>query len=212
MEGSVDSILLAAVALMFAGLEWTFDTDRVGGLPSGWQARGGDPVGIYRIEVDADGNRYLAARSRGSDVQLGIAFTAKPTEFPIMSWRWRVWELPGKADERALKTMDSAAAVYAAFGSRLFPRVLKYVWSTSAPAGASFRHPSSDRMVIIVVASGENELGRWHAVSRNIVDDYRSVFGTNPGNLITLGIKTDSDSTGTLSRADYDDLRLDRRE
>jgi hypothetical protein len=67
-------------------------------------------------------------------------------------------------------------------------------------------------MVIIVVASGENELGRWHAVSRNIVDDYRSVFGTNPGNLITLGIKTDSDSTGTLSRADYDDLRLDRRE
>jgi Protein of unknown function (DUF3047) len=211
MEGSVDSILLAAVALMFAGLEWTFDTDRVGGLPSGWQARGGDPVGIYRIEVDADGNRYLAARSRGSDVQLGIAFTAKPTEFPIMSWRWRVWELPGKADERALKTMDSAAAVYAAFGSRLFPRVLKYVWSTSAPAGASFRHPSSDRMVIIVVASGEN-VGRWHAVSRNIVDDYRSVFGTNPGNLITLGIKTDSDSTGTLSRADYDDLRLDRRE
>lgn len=208
----MDSILLAAVALMFAGLEWTFDTDRVGGLPSGWQARGGDPVGIYRIEVDADGNRYLAARSRGSDVQLGIAFTAKPTEFPIMSWRWRVWELPGKADERALKTMDSAAAVYAAFGSRLFPRVLKYVWSTSAPAGASFRHPSSDRMVIIVVASGENELGRWHAVSRNIVDDYRSVFGTNPGNLITLGIKTDSDSTGTLSRADYDDLRLDRRE
>ena len=208
----MDSILLAAVALMFAGLEWTFDTDRVGGLPSGWHARGGDPVGIYRIEVDADGNRYLAARSRGSDVQLGIAFTAKPTEFPIMSWRWRVWQLPGKADERALKTMDSAAAVYAAFGSRLFPRVLKYVWSTSVPAGASFRHPSSDRMVIIVVASGENELGRWHAVSRNIVDDYRSVFGTNPENLITLGIKTDSDSTGTLSRADYDDLRLDRPE
>jgi Protein of unknown function (DUF3047) len=107
--------------------------------------------------------------------------------------------------------MDSAAAVYVAFGSRLFPRVLKYVWSTSATAGASFRHPSSDRMVIIVAASGENELGRWHAVSRNIVDDYRSVFETNPGNLITVGVKTDSDSTGTSSRADYDDLRLDRR-
>ena len=205
-------ILLTAVTLLFVAREWTFDTDPIGGLPSGWQGRGGSPAGIYRIEVDSDGNRYLAARSRGSDVQLGIAFTAKPTEFPIMSWRWRVWELPGKADERALKTMDSAAAVYAAFGSRLFPRVLKYVWSTSAPAGASFRHPSSDRVVIIVVASGENDLGRWHAVSRNILDDYRSVFGTNPGNLITLGIKTDSDSTGTSSRADYDDLRLERRE
>ena len=208
----MDRIVLAAVGLMLAGFEWTFDADRVGGLPSGWQARGGSPAGIYRIEVDSDGNRYLAARSRGSDVQLGIAFTAKPTEFPIISWRWRVWELPGKADERSLKTMDSAAAVYAAFGSRLFPRVLKYVWSTSAPAGTSFRHPSSDRMVIIVVASGESELGRWHAVSRNVVDDYRSAFGTDPGNLITLGIKTDSDSTGTSSRADYDDLRLERHE
>jgi len=207
----VTKILLTVVTLLFVAPEWTFDTDPVGGLPSGWQARGGSPAGIYRIETDPDGNRFLAARSRGSDVQLGIAFTAKPAEFPIMSWRWRVWELPRKADERAIKTMDSAAAVYVAFGSRLFPRVLKYVWSTSVPTGASFRHPSSDRMAIIVIASGVNELGQWHNVSRNIVDDYRSVFGGDPGNLITLGIKTDSDSTGTSSRADYDDLRLERR-
>src|SRR5262245_27757964 len=185
-------------------VQWDFQADLVGSLPTGWQARAGSPVGVYRIEADPDGNRFLAARSHGSDVQLGRSLRVGPLEYPMLSWGWRVWELPPGADERKTKTMDSAAAVYAVFGSRLFPRILKYVWSTSAPAGASFKHPDSDRMSIIVVASGENNLGLWQPVSRNLVADYWSAFGMEPGNLITIAVKTDSDSTRTSARADYD--------
>lgn len=199
--------LVLAAALLAAPLQWTFNSDPAGSLPAGWEARGGSAKGIYQVEPESDGNRYLAARSRGSDVQLGIEFKAKALENPVLAWRWRVWELPRNADERNLKTMDSAASVYAVFGSRLFPRILKYVWSTSVPAGASFKHPRSDRMAIIVVASGGQSLGQWQAVTRNIVEDYRAAFGSEPGNLIALGIKTDSDSTAGSARADYDDLR-----
>jgi Protein of unknown function (DUF3047) len=162
------------------------------------------------IEADPDGNRFVAATSRGTDVQLGVALKEKPQQMPMLSWRWRVWELPTKADERAIRTMDSAAAVYAVFGSRLFPKILKYIWSTSVPAGASFRHPASSRMLIIVIASGMSHLGEWQVVGRNLVEDYRSAFRSDPVNLVALGIKTDSDSTGTTARADYDDLRLER--
>jgi Protein of unknown function (DUF3047) len=200
---------LVIAALMFVLPEWSFETDVLGGLPAGWETRGGSAV-VYRIEADRDGNRFIGARSRSTDVQLGTAVNAKAEQFPILSWRWRVWELPRNADERKTKSMDSAAAVYAVFGSRFFPKILKYVWSTSVPAGATFKHPASDRMAIVVIASGEKHLGEWQAVSRNLVDDYTSAFGNGPGNLVTLGIKTDSDSTGTSARADYDDLRLDR--
>jgi hypothetical protein len=129
----------------------------------------------------------------------------------VLSWRWRVLELPRNADERNRKTLDSAASVYAVFGSRLFPRILKYVWSSSVPAGASFKHPASGRMTIIVVNSGATAAGRWQSVRRDLVEDYKRAFGSEPDSLIAIGVKTDSDSTRSTARADYDDIQLAER-
>lgn len=196
--------------VMFAVLlQWTFDSDIPGQLPGGWQTRGESPRQVYKIETEAGGNRYLAADSQQSDVQLGTAVSLKPGERLTLSWRWRIWELPAKAGERNQKTMDSAASVYVVFGPRFFPRILKYVWSTSEPAGASFRHPRSDCMAIIVAGSGPQLLGQWQTVTRNVIADYKTAFGSLPENLTAIGLKTDSDSTASSARADYDDLRLE---
>ena len=132
-------ILAMVVAVSIAApLEWTFESDQAGELPSGWKARGGSAKDIYR----ADG------------VQLGLAIKTQARDYPTLSWRWRVLELPRGADETQVKTMDSAAAVYVAFGSQIFPRILKYVWSTSIPRGTTIRHPHSRRTEIVVVSCG----------------------------------------------------------
>jgi len=201
----------AAVAATSSGPHWDFNSDAAGALPQGWSARGGSPKGIYRIESEPNGNRYLAARSQGSDVQLGTEVTVNPQELPVLAWRWRVWEWPKNADERKLGTMDSAASVYVVFGSRLFPKVLKYVWSDTVPVGSVFRHPRSDRMAIVVVHSGERPAGQWQTVTRNILEDSRKIFGADAGAVIGIGVKTDSDSTRTSARTDYDDLRFGTR-
>ena len=190
-------------------LSFHFSADPVGSLPAQWQARGGPGRPTYQVKAEPDGNRYLAAVSRNSDVQLGVEVKVRPEESPILSWRWRVLELPRAADERNLKTLDSAASVYALFGSRLFPRILKYVWSTSVPAGSSLKHPNSGRMAIIVLSSGSQSLGMWQQVTRNLVEDFKKVFQTEPGNLIAIGVKTDSDSTRTSAKADYDDIHIE---
>src|SRR5262245_65408001 len=96
-------LLNTVVSLMLVVPEWNFEADTVGGLPAGWQTHGDDADAVYRIETDPDGNHYVAARSRSSDVQLGVTFTVKAEQFPVLSWRWRVWELPSKADERAIR-------------------------------------------------------------------------------------------------------------
>jgi hypothetical protein len=204
-------LLTAGTTVLLAMTEWNFDTERVGGLPANWQTRGGSPAGVYRIEVDKDGNQFIAARSHNSDVQLGVAWTAKTERCPNLSWHWRVWELPRDGDERKTATMDSAAAVYAVFGSRLFPTILKYVWSASVPSGTSFKHPDTSRITIIVVASGKSQLGQWRSISRNLIEDYKLAYRRSPGNLIALGIKTDSDSTRSSASADYDAVRLECR-
>ena len=208
-QSVVNSFLLSILVQAGAPAQsWNFNSDTVGTLPMGWETRGESGPATYQIKSEADGNRYVAAWSQGTDVQLGVRVPWKSPEPSMLSWRWRVWELPLKADERSLKTLDSAASVYAVFGSRLFPRIIKYVWSTSAPPGSLFKHPSSGRMAIVVLNSGPSSLGQWMQQQRNLVEDYKRAFASQPGNLIAIAIKTDSDSTRSSARADYDDIQL----
>lgn len=189
-------------------LRFDFQQDAVGGLPSGWSARGKAAPETYRVQADPDGNRYLAAHSRGSDVQLGVKLPVEAQHSTVLSWRWRVWELPAGGDESRLAMLDSAAAVYVVFGDGLFPKVLKYVWSSSQPVGSVLRHPRSRRMAMVVLASGLHDPGHWQGVSRGVADDYRKIFGEHPPPITAIGVKTDSDSTRSSARADYDDLNL----
>ena len=197
--------MVVAVSIA-APLQWTFESDQTGELPSGWKARGGSAKGIYWVASEKNGNHFLAARSHADGVQLGLAIKTQARDYPTLSWRWRVLELPRGADETQVKTMDSAAAVYVAFGSQIFPRILKYVWSTSIPRGTMIRHPHSRRTEIVVIASGEQGIGQWSEVTRNLMDDYRAAFGGDAGTIVAIGVKTDSDSTSSTAAADYDDF------
>jgi len=208
-QSVVNSFLLSILVQAGAPAQgWNFNSETVGTLPMGWETRGESGPASYQIKSEADGNRYVAAWSQGTDVQLGVRVPGKSQESSSLSWRWRIWELPLNADERNLKTLDSAASVYAVFGPRLFPRIIKYVWSTSAPPGSLFKHPSSGRMAIVVLNSGPSSLGQWMQQQRNLVEDYKRAFASQPGNLIAIAIKTDSDSTRSSARADYDDIQL----
>jgi hypothetical protein len=59
-----------------------------------------------------------------------------------------------------------------------------------------------------VVASGSEGLQSWQTVRRTLSDDYRRLFGGEPGRLRGLGVKSDSDSTAGAARADFDDIQL----
>ena len=192
-------------------LKWTFEIDPLRALPVGWQLQGHSRSPVYWIDAESSGNRFIVARSRGSDVQLGLEVELKTSDYPMLSWRWRAWELPSQADETRIGTMDSAAAVYVVSGSRLMPRVLKYVWSTSLPAGLRIKHPRSQRVAILIIDSGKSHMGRWKNVSRNILTDSKAAFGEEFKNIRAIGVKTDSDSTSSSAGADYDDFVLGGR-
>jgi hypothetical protein len=187
---------------------WTFDREPGGGLPGGWEGSGGVARSVYSIVREGDGNAYLKASSHDDGVQLGVEVQADTKSELVLGWRWRVWKLPSGGDERRVETMDSAAAVYAVFGSRLLPRVIKYVWSTLVPVGTVLHHPRSGRVGIVVIASGAERLGSWHAVRRTLTQDYRRLFGGEPGPLRAIGVKSDSDSTSGVAMADFDDFQV----
>src|SRR6266403_1332093 len=78
-----------------------------------------------------------------------------------LRWRWRVTQLPTAANEARKETHDSAAGVYVLFDNRLFPRIIKYVWSTTLPVGTTVQNPLYWRAKIVVLKSGRDGLGHW---------------------------------------------------
>jgi Protein of unknown function (DUF3047) len=80
---------------------------------------------------------------------------------------------------------------------------LMYVWCNKRQPGSVVINPRTDRIRSVVVESGSKNLRQWLDYQRNIRADYEKAFGEAPGNLISVGIMTDSDNTKTQATAAY---------
>jgi hypothetical protein len=117
--------------------------------------------------------------------------------------------LPVGGDERSKNTNDSAAGVYVVFDSKVVPRVIKYVWSSTLPAGTQITSPVYWRSRVEVLQSGPpNQAGEWREETVNIYEDYKKFFESEPGEVQGIAILTDSDVTQSVAEADYDDFTL----
>lgn len=174
-------------------------------FPTKWRARNNDAQKIYLVENEA-GNHFLRARADRQGIQIALEHAIDPTRQPHLRWHWRVHKFPRGADERVGDKHDAAAQVYVVFDNSYFPRVLKYIWSETLPAGSHFKHPLYPRGYVIVLRSGPIEPGKWHAEEVNYHQDYKRLFGSEPGMVQGIAVLTASDSTGTQASADYDDF------
>jgi len=54
-------------------------------------------------------------------------------------------------------------------------------------------------------------VGEWMTEKRNILEDYRRLFGGEPPSIMAVGIMTDTDNTGESATAGYDDLKFTKK-
>jgi len=187
----------------------TFERSEVLTFPHGWKVRGDETAArtIYRIQEE-NGNRFLHAHAQSQGIQIGMERTFQPKEFPRLCWRWRVTQLPPGGDERHKETNDSAAGIYVIFDSHLFPRIVKYVWSSTLPVGTRVQNPVYWRLKAIVLRSGPSDVGAWHQETVNFYQDYKELFGREPEEVLAIGLLTSSDETKSVAIAGYDDFTL----
>ena len=67
------------------------------------------------------------------------------------------------------------------FDNQVWPRVIKYVWSSAPPAGMRFINPLYNRGRIVILRSGPQEKDKWYEESINFYEDYKKFFGEEPG-------------------------------
>lgn len=187
----------------------TFEGYQLRMFPEQWKVRGDEEEAraIYQV-AEEGGNHFLYARANNQGVQIGLPRQFQPKEFPLLRWRWRVAQLPAGADERSKQTNDSAAGVYVVFGNRVMPRVIKYVWSSTLPIGVRIDNPLYGRAKVVVLQSGPSGTDEWQQETVNLYQDYKELFGSEPGEAQGIAVLTDSDSTGGTAEAYYDDFAL----
>lgn len=85
---------------------------------------------------------------------------------------------------------------------------IMYVWDNRYPAGTVIPNPYTDRIRQIVVESGPARLNQWVDFNRDVDADFRQAFGEAPGQMIGLGLMTDSNNSGASITAWYGPLEL----
>ena len=160
-------------------------------------------------------NKFLRAFTRGEAVHVSMAndadgFNWNLDTHPYLSWDWRANQLPRGAREDKSSLNDSGLGLYVFFSFTGLlvkkPVAIKYTYSSTLPVGTILKH---DKLRVIVVASGERELGQWMKMERNVVDDYRRAYNAEPPNRpLFIRLWSDSDNTKAIAEGDFDNIRF----
>jgi hypothetical protein len=166
-----------------------------------------------RVVHEGPGERVLEFQSRDAAGGIWRRFEVDPLEEATLSWRWKVEaSLPGRPDEREKAGDDYAARVFVIYRSHLLlpwmTRAICYVWSGARPVGEIFPNPGAGGVKTIVLQSGDGEAGSWVREERDLVADHVKAFGNRPERVVGFAIMVDTDDTGGLARARFDDLDL----
>jgi hypothetical protein len=168
--------------------------------------------------VEDGGRTVLALRADASSSGLLRRVRVDPRLHPILSWRWKVMNLPVKGDLATRAGDDFAVRIYLTFdldpatlslgnrfklslartiwGDQLPAAALCYVWDGRAPVDTIVPNAYTDRVRMVVADSGGAELGRWVAHERDVAADFRRAFGIEPPPITAVIVSADTDNTG----------------
>jgi len=179
-----------------------------GGHLPGWQLIEKTGKADYKV-VRESGIPALRLRSEETSFALQKAVDINPLLYPVLSWKWKVTKLPDGGDFRKSNADDQAAQIFVAFSNR---KTIAYIWDTTAPPGSVDDAPGFPfvRVKAIVVRSGSADAGRWITETRNVVEDYKTIYGKEPLVLAGIRIQINSQHTATSGESYFADVVFQR--
>jgi hypothetical protein len=204
------AMILVSTALASGGEVLRID-DFEQGLSPRWEEKSFRGQTSYQVVTEGTG-KVLQARSQGAASGLVFKKEYRLQDYPLLSWRWKVKGIIPGGDERSKSSDDYAARVYVVFPHWFFPktRTINYVWGNRLARGASIPSPYTGNSQMVAVESGAAKVGEWLTERRNVLEDYRKLFGAEPPAVGAIAIMTDTDNTGASAEAWYDDLQIEK--
>lgn len=205
------SVALAVAATAVSAMDTRIVVDFEDGLPPETHERRFAGQTLYRV-VELDTGRVLSATADGSASGLVFPTRFDPAEWPWLEWRWKVGGIVQAGDARFKHGDDYAARVYVIFPHwlPLRTRSINYIWANRLPRESVQANTYTANAMMVAVQSGDGKVGEWVTERRNLVDDYRRLFGEEPPDEALVAVMTDTDQTRETVQAWYDEIRLVR--
>jgi hypothetical protein len=184
------------------------------GIPDGWL--GGQTWGLPQHDMtieENEGHRVLHLKSKieSSALRRDIRGRVNLKETPVLEWSWKAITLPKNGDCRKKATDDQAAQLYIVwprFPEAVRSQIIGYIWDSTAPAGSIVKSEKTSTVTYVVMRSGAAELGKWITERRNVVEDYKKIYGAQPDNPGYISIAIDSDDTVSSAESVFGAIRF----
>lgn len=175
----------------------------------GWESKSFKGTTEYTI-VQENGRSVLKAHAKAAASGLSKKITFKPASYRYLKWSWKISNTIAQGNEKTKQGDDYAARVYVVFPGRFFwqMRALNYIWANKLPKGEFVPNAFTSNAMLIAVESGPSKAGQWATEERDLLADFRRVFGEDPPEAGAVAIMTDTDNTGAEATAWYGDITL----
>jgi len=190
--------------------DWSKQPEGKTGIPDGWKGQTwGSPKYEFRI-VTQGGRKVLHLKSGNDGSTISREIKVDVKSHPILQWSWQAVTLPKGGDARKSATDDQAGQLYVTFPrfpSQVRSRIISYLWDTTAPVGAVFKSEKTGLVTYVVVRSGPGDLGKWVTESRNVLEDYKKIYGEAPGEEVgAISISIDSNDTRSSAESYFGEI------
>jgi hypothetical protein len=183
------------------------------GIPNGWALKqwfgGGHDI---RIEKN-DEKPVLHLVSKQNSFGIYKNFDFDIHDYHYLSWRWKVTVLPTGGDVGNKKTDDQAAQVYVLFPkfpSAINTRLVGYIWENLTPKDLHVTSQKSSNTRYVVLRNHTDPLNQWTEEKRDVLQDYRDLFGEEPPQVGGVTLMIDSDDTKSTAESYFDILRFQK--
>jgi len=187
------------------------------GLPGEWKPQNWGSPNYNNLEiVDDEGRRALHLKSANDSTTLNREIKGRVNlkQTPILEWDWKSTVLPTGGNSCKKATDDQAGQIFVVwprFPEAVRSRIIGYVWDTTQPVGTVCKSEKTGTVTYVVIRSGPADLNRWLTEQRNVVDDFRKIYGDAPDDPSVLSLSIDSNDTGTKAEALIGTIRFKSR-
>jgi len=183
----------------------------------------------YRLE-NYQGRTVLSANAKKSASGLAVKLKPRPSQHLWLEWEWKATGTLDKANNLDRYADDAPLRILVAFdgdrskltlkdkmvgelaqimsGQEMPYATLMYIWSPNGELNQIKPNSHTNRIKMIAVDAGKENLGQWRKHSRDLTADYQAAYGYAPGNVIGIALLTDTDNTNAETKAFYGDIEL----
>lgn len=176
---------------------------------AGWESKSFKGVTEYR-PMKEDGRTVVKATSHAAASGLVRKLRFDPAKYRYLRWNWKIAHTVKGGDEKSKAGDDYAARVYVLFPGQFFwqMKAINYIWANRLAKGKSVPNAFATNAKMVAVESGNEKAGLWLTEERDLLADYRTLFGTDPQEAEAIAIMTDTDNTGGSAEAWYGEITL----